>query len=68
MLAFRSDLLIVGLRVIVMQSHLISDTRPSHFSACNIEELGMGLGMRLLATKDSYTSRLGGGGLFDHFT
>ena len=27
--------------------HVTSDTRPSHFSACNIEKLGMGLGMRL---------------------
>ena len=27
---------------------LTSDTRPSRFSACNIEKLGMGLGTRLL--------------------
>ena len=31
--------------------HVTSDTRPSHFSACNIEMLGMGLGTRL----DSFT-------------
>ena len=28
-------------------THVISRTRPSHFTACNIEKLGMGLGMRL---------------------
>ena len=27
--------------------HVTSRTRPSHFSACNIEKLGMGLGMGL---------------------
>ena len=27
--------------------HVTSDTRPSRFSVCNIEKLGMGLGMRL---------------------
>ena len=29
------------------ESHVISRTRPSRFSVCNIENLGMGLGMRL---------------------
>ena len=28
-------------------THVISRTRPSRFSACNIEKLGMGLGTRL---------------------
>ena len=28
--------------------HVTSDTRPSHFSACNIEKLGMGLGVTRL--------------------
>ena len=28
-------------------THVISRTRPSCFSACNIEKLGMGLGTRL---------------------
>ena len=31
----------------VTQSHVTSDTRSSHFSAYNIEKLGMGLGTRL---------------------
>ena len=31
-------------------SHVTSDTRPSCFSACNIENLGMGLGTRLQCT------------------
>ena len=30
-------------------THVISRTRPSHFSACNIEKLEMGLGTRLAA-------------------
>ena len=29
-------------------THVISPPRPSHFSACNIEKLGMGLGTRLV--------------------
>ena len=29
-------------------SHVTSDTRPSRFSVCNIEKLGMSLGTRLL--------------------
>ena len=32
--------------------HVTSRTRPSRFSACNIEKLGMGLGTRLY--KNSY--------------
>ena len=44
-LAFQSGLLTAGLRVIMIQSHVTSDTRPSHFSGCNIEKLGMGLGI-----------------------
>ena len=31
-----------------MQSRVTSDTRPSRFSACNIEKRGMDLGTRLL--------------------
>ena len=30
--------------------HVTSDTRPSRFSVCNIEKLGMGLGTRLIYT------------------
>ena len=33
-----------SLHVIMMQSHVASDAWPSHFSECNIEKLGMGLG------------------------
>ena len=36
-------------------THVISRTRPSRFSACNIEKLGMGLGTRLYNSTTSYT-------------
>ena len=52
-LAFQSDLLTTSLCVIVTQSHVTFDTRPSCFSACNIEVLGMGLGTRLCWFCDS---------------
>ena len=32
-------------------THVISCTRPSRFSACNIEKLGMGLGTRLVKSR-----------------
>ena len=62
-LAFRRDLLTAGLRVIVMQSHVTSEvliaTRPSRFSTCNIEKLGMGLGTMLINTKKLQRRALG---------
>ena len=36
--------------------HSTSHTRPSHFSACNIEKLGMGLGKRLAEIIYTYES------------
>ena len=35
-------------------THVISRTRPSRFSACNIEKLGMGLGTRLQSTHNKH--------------
>ena len=34
---FKATFLTAGLCVIMTQSHVTSDTRPSHFSVCNIE-------------------------------
>ena len=34
-----------------LRAHVISDTRPSPFSACNIEKVGIGLGTRLCANQ-----------------
>ena len=42
MTGFQSDLLTAGVRIIVTQSHVTSDTRSSHFSACDIEKAGNG--------------------------
>ena len=39
--------LIVEYYVTVEVTHVILDTRPSHFLACNIEIMGKGLGTRL---------------------
>ena len=39
-MVFWTDLLTAGLRIIMMQTHVTSDTRPSRFSACNTEKLG----------------------------
>ena len=47
MVGFQSGLMTTGLCVIVTQSHVTCDTRPSRISACNIEKLGMGQGIRL---------------------
>ena len=49
-LVFRRDLLTTGLRVILTQSHVTSDTRLSRFLVCNIEKLGKAWGQGYMCT------------------